>query len=188
MVCNVILYRIYVLYYIIDLNVDRPYVFKNYNLNKNKMDKVLAKIPIFDEVFTIQQNIDEYNKLNDEYKIIQYIVSNSNTYLIESILESRNILNKTILQKNIYTNPGWIDNKTGILRCKGYNTSVNPHGCKRGCAINLCKRDVIFNRILKLHSNDNIKSKIYVGDGRNVSILYIIYTCYIHICMILYVY
>ena len=91
-------------------------------------------------------------------KIPSIIISDSNSYFIEHLLQ-RDSLQE--LFSNIYTNPAsWSED--GCLNVERYHS----HACKR-CPQNLCKGKVLRKYIdeYKIKTRQEIDCVVYVGDG-----------------------
>jgi pyridoxal phosphate phosphatase PHOSPHO2 len=122
---------------------------------------VLARIPLEKEMI---QAIG----LAKQKGSVQHIVSDANTFFIESILTSYHIRDSF---SEIHTNPSyWEDNKLIIaryhnnhLRPKQYlehtRNEVKLHSCKN-CPVNMCKGDIVKNLPI-----DKDGLVIYIGDG-----------------------
>ncbi|EJD02866.1 uncharacterized protein FOMMEDRAFT_107885 [Fomitiporia mediterranea MF3/22] len=90
-----------------------------------------------------------------------FILSNSNSVFISTILEEKGI---TSLFDKVVTNPAeW--EPTGLLKLRRRVDPSGPqHNCKIGCSPNMCKGDEL-DAFLKEH--DTYDRVIYVGDGSN---------------------
>eukprot|EP01084_Bolivina_argentea_P016378 30654_1 len=138
-----------------------PKLWNDFKLNKQSFAKYICDIPIYPSNLHVIKTLGNEKYKND---IEQYVVSDANTVLIETILQHHKIFPNIIPSNQIYTNPGWYDEKTGIMRCKPYHTKDNPHNCeldKR--SLNICKGKILNEEIMK-NKNKNI-IKIYIGDG-----------------------
>lgn len=157
-----------------------PKIFKEFNLNSKSFSLLVSDIPIFKENLKILNTINKYcNNNNDgirNFDINQYIISNANQVLIDIILKKNNLNGNVFKSDQIFTNPGWYDNKTGILRCRRYHNfkiskniiNINPHSCNI-CAANLCKGKVLNEQVLIRHNKPYTHNNIiiYIGDGGN---------------------
>lgn len=82
------------------------------------------------------------------------IVSDSNSYFIEYLLEFANLLD---FVKEIHTNPAkWTDPQ--LLTIQHYHA----HNCSQ-CPVNMCKGDILQSSI----GDSSDRTVLYVGDGRN---------------------
>ncbi|KAJ3227623.1 WD repeat-containing protein 82 [Clydaea vesicula] len=86
------------------------------------------------------------------------ILSDSNTFYIETILKS-NSLESYI--KCIVTNPGAFD-ENGCLIVNRRTTIDNPHNCKN-CQLNICKG----TELLTIIKDCSYEKVFYFGDGKN---------------------
>ncbi|KAF6134423.1 hypothetical protein GIB67_012363 [Kingdonia uniflora] len=91
------------------------------------------------------------------------IVSDANTFFIETILEDHGLREYF---SEIHTNPSFID-KEGPLRILPYHEkfTTHPHGCGDLCAPNMCKGTPT-ERIRTLALKEGKKRFIYLGDGK----------------------
>eukprot|EP00919_Chromeraceae_sp_WS-2016_P031428 GHVR01074315.1.p1 GENE.GHVR01074315.1~~GHVR01074315.1.p1 ORF type:complete len:278 (+),score=72.43 GHVR01074315.1:28-834(+) len=99
-----------------------------------------------------------------EYEI--HIVSDANTFFINTILEHHNLLN---LIDNIHTNPCIMDgDRLSIYRYSSNNKhSISiPHKCDI-CSLNMCKGDIINKTIQDSTQDISNIHVIYAGDGLN---------------------
>ncbi|XP_010519213.1 PREDICTED: inorganic pyrophosphatase 2-like [Tarenaya hassleriana] len=89
------------------------------------------------------------------------IVSDANTFFIETILEHLEIKD---LFSEINTNPGFVD-QHGRLRISPYHDfTESSHGCSR-CPPNMCKALIIERIQASLTKEGKKKKIIYLGDG-----------------------
>lgn len=159
-------------------NVSWPKIFNEFNLNSKSFGLLLSDIPIFKENLHIVNNINKYSNNNNSgtnrFNINQYIISNSNQVLIDIILKKNNLNGNVFKNDQIFTNPGWFDIKSGILRCDRYHNRIingkiiNKHECNI-CAKNLCKGKILSEEILIRHNKPYTHKNviIYIGDGGN---------------------
>jgi len=161
-----------------------PTVFNNFRLNATSFGELLSDIPVFPEnvhiVKTINQHCENNTDGQSKFKINQYIVSNANDVLIDVILKKHELNGSVFKSDQIFTNPGWYDSRTGMLRCERYHNVelmdgdtqskkvAHAHDCDL-CHANLCKGKVLREEVMprhgRLHSYDNVV--VYVGDGEN---------------------
>merc|ERR1740123_1871985 len=142
-----------------------PKLFNDFKLNKQSFAKHLCDIPIFDENLKIIRTLGNKKYAN---MTTQFVISDANTVLIESVLAHHNIFPDIISSQQIYTNPGWYDEKSGLLRCRRYHSKENPHGSLLNCSLNMCKGKILNEEIMKdLATKTKIDSlmRIYIGDG-----------------------
>ena len=127
-------------------------------MTKETFTKHLVDIDIFPENLHIIRSLGADLKSNE-----QYIISDANTVLIETILEHHN-LSQIIPSESIKTNPGWWDEESGIIRCKRYHPE--DHKCKLGhCSINICKGKILVEEMMKDREDSDDLIRIYIGDG-----------------------
>eukprot|EP01084_Bolivina_argentea_P198619 340063_1 len=140
-----------------------PRLFHDHKLTKESFAKHLCSIPVFPSNVHIIKTLG-----NDSYKgmVEQYVVSDANTVLIEDILAHHKLWPNIIPSNKIYTNPGWYDEKTGIMRCKRYHTEDNPHNCPLDKeSLNICKGKILEEEIMKDKKNPSDIVRIFIGDG-----------------------
>ncbi|KAL3631980.1 Inorganic pyrophosphatase 1 [Castilleja foliolosa] len=87
------------------------------------------------------------------------IVSDANTFFIETIIDHLGIKN---CFSEINTNPGYVDDE-GHLRIRPF---VDFHSCPHTCPPNMCK-GMIIERIQESLAKEGEKRMIYLGDGIN---------------------
>jgi len=156
-----------------------PKIFNEFKLNAKSFGLLVSDIPIFKENLEIVNTINKHSNDNgsgtNRFNINQYIISNANQVLIDIILKKNDLNGNVFKSDQIFTNPGWFDEKSGILRCQRYHNTIigdkkviNKHECDI-CAANLCKGKVLTEEVLIRHNkpftHDNII--IYIGDGGN---------------------
>ncbi|CAA7402861.1 unnamed protein product [Spirodela intermedia] len=89
------------------------------------------------------------------------IVSDANSFFIETILQHHGILS---FFSEIHTNPSYVDGE-GRLRISPYhNFAESSHGCC-SCPPNMCK-SLILKRVRASAAADGKKRFIYLGDGK----------------------
>eukprot|EP01083_Nonionella_stella_P240621 841043_1 len=152
-----------------------PHMFNQFNLNPNSFADQVSDLPIFKENLQILNTINKYANANSNgtssVNINQYIISNANSVLIDIILKKNNLHGNVFKWDQIFTNPGWFDKTTGILRCQRYHNVddvFNCHQCDL-CAVNLCKGKVLKEEVLPRHDQSfrYENTIIYIGDGGN---------------------
>jgi len=161
-----------------------PKLFRDFKLDSKSFAAALSDLPIFAQnlkiLKTINQHSDRNNNGLSSFCINQYILSNANQVLIDVLLDANNL--KSVFKNDqIWTNPGWYDQETGILRVQRYHNVpkesgdggdsevMNPHHCDL-CDANLCKGKVLNQELLPRHQNrrDRFENQvIYIGDGGN---------------------
>jgi len=162
-----------------------PMVFTDFQLDATSFARHLSEIPVFAENVHIVKTMDNHSKHHNNngicrLRINQYIVSNANDVLIDVILKKHELNGSVFKSDQIFTNPGWYDSRTGMLRCERYHNVelmdgdtqskkvAHAHDCDL-CHANLCKGKVLREEVMprhgRLHSYDNVV--VYVGDGEN---------------------
>eukprot|EP00485_Elphidium_margaritaceum_P002284 CAMPEP_0202685474 /NCGR_PEP_ID=MMETSP1385-20130828/1238_1 /ASSEMBLY_ACC=CAM_ASM_000861 /TAXON_ID=933848 /ORGANISM="Elphidium margaritaceum" /LENGTH=305 /DNA_ID=CAMNT_0049339831 /DNA_START=107 /DNA_END=1024 /DNA_ORIENTATION=- len=156
-----------------------PKVFKDFNLNAQSFARLVSDIPVFEENVQIVKGIDRQASSNldgvNQCRVQQYIISNANEVLIDNILKKHKLYGTVFKDDQIFTNPGWYDATSGVLRCQRYHNVelgdgqlANAHTCDI-CDANLCKGKVLKEEVMCRHNRlfnyDNVV--IYVGDGGN---------------------
>lgn len=138
-------------------------LFESNCLNEQKVRNVLDKILIDDKMITFMKDLFE-----NGYEII--IISDSNTYFINYILEANRIREYV---REIYANVGCFT-EAGFFKLIGLNEVMHGNkfqfDCQIGlnrCAPNVCKRLVLQYHTEKHSTNQKNKHFIYVGDGLN---------------------
>jgi len=136
-----------------------PKLFNDFKLTKETFIKHLVDIDIFPSNLHIIRTLGA-----DSESVQQFVISDANTVLIEEILNHHK-LSPFIPSEQIYTNPGWWDEETGIIRCKRYH--MDPHKCelKRPCSVNICKGKILTEEIFKKDKESDDLIRIYIGDG-----------------------
>jgi len=155
-----------------------PNVFTEFKLDSKSFTAALADLPIFAQNLKTAKAINKQSDLNNNglspFSINQYILSNANTVLIDVLLNA-NGLKAVFKNDQIWTNPGWYDQETGILRVQRYHNvldgdeTLNPHDCDL-CDANLCKGKVLREELLVRHRDTTNRYEnhvIYIGDGGN---------------------
>lgn len=162
-----------------------PKLFKDFKLDSKSFAAALADLPIFAQNLKILKAINQHSDRNNcglsTFAINQYILSNANQVLIDVVLDANN-LKGTFKNDQIWTNPGWYDQNTGILRVARYHNELkegtsngddsepmNPHHCDL-CDANLCKGMVLNQELLPRHQRRGhcfTNKVIYIGDGGN---------------------
>eukprot|EP01083_Nonionella_stella_P139664 426513_1 len=140
-----------------------PKLFNTHKLNKESFTKLICDIPIFPSNLHVIKTLG-----NDKYKAIteQYVVSDANSLLIETILQHHDIYPEIIPSDKIYTHPGWFDEESGSIRCKRYHTAEEPHGCPLNDSPQICKGKILTEEIMKKYQKDPKNLiRIYIGDG-----------------------
>jgi len=169
-----------------------PRLFKDFNLNPKSFASALSNIPIFEENLKILKTINKHSDRNNSglssFNINQYILSNSNQVLVDVVLNANGLRGTVFKNDQIFTNPGWYDPQTNVLRVDRYHNVVpkeggknkededgdnvelmNPHYCDL-CAANLCKTKVLCEEVLPRHKKRNYdfaNQIVYIGDGGN---------------------
>ncbi|OAD80420.1 hypothetical protein PHYBLDRAFT_161062 [Phycomyces blakesleeanus NRRL 1555(-)] len=119
-------------------------------ITKSQFEKVLKTIPM------LWVNL----KLNANNTRV-LIVSDANTFYIETILEAYNVRN---LVTDIITNRFYTDSH-GRFRIDRRTPASGPqHNCPQGCSANLCK-GMELTRYIETHGP--FSKVMYVGDGKN---------------------
>ncbi|XP_040969422.1 inorganic pyrophosphatase 2 isoform X2 [Gossypium hirsutum] len=91
------------------------------------------------------------------------IVSDANTFFIETILEHHG-LKECFLEIN--TNPGFVDQQGRLRIFPHHDFTKSSHGCQHpSCPPNMCKGIVIERIQASLSMDDPKKTIIYLGDG-----------------------
>lgn len=158
-----------------------PQLFKDFNLNPKSFASALSDLPIFKEnlkiLETINQHSDQNNNGEQSFNINQYIISNANQVLVDVVLNANGFRGTVFKNDQIFTNPGWYDPETRVLRVQRYHNVLlegevmNPHDCDL-CAANLCKgkvlREEVFPRYQKRQFLQRFANQVvYIGDGGN---------------------
>ena len=150
-----------------NLTVRQNAVFKfmheNHNIDKDTMVKCLGDINISDSMRQLFYFLKENN-----YDLV--IISDSNTFLIETILRRNNVahLFEPCAEK-ILANRSEFD-ETGRLHVVPFNRCLNKNGAdfvcsSETCRLNMCKGSVLedfIQRSMDINMNQRV---IYVGDG-----------------------
>lgn len=124
------------------------------NFGKDDVKKALVSIPFFLEMF------DVVRLLAADPRCCQCIVSDANTFFIDSILEAHEL--SACFNGGIFTNPAhWDANET--LCVKPFVDEATPHGCST-CdrSPNMCKGQIV-DQLVERHGP--FSQTIYLGDG-----------------------
>ena len=141
------------------------YMHSNLNIDKEAMEKCLSGILIGESMKELF-----YYLVNNNFELI--IVSDSNTFLIETILRQNNLVSLfEPLESKILANRGKFDG-SGCLNVIPLNREFNYHGvifsCKNStfCRNNMCKGAVIENYLQKKKETKQKSILLYIGDGK----------------------
>ena len=147
----------------IRVNAIYSYMQNKHQITREDMEKCLKAVEIGEHM----RNLISYLK-KAGYDII--IVSDSNTFLIETILKHNDLWHFFSNEGKILANRGYFDSH-GCLRVKPANLIYNKSGEKFSCISspfckkNICKGDLI-EGYLKKQGRPITVEKLFVGDGR----------------------
>lgn len=133
------------------------YMYNKYGINKQKMEKCLKEI-------RISESMKNLFKVLNENGFELMIVSDSNTFVIEKIIEQNNLTE--FFGNRIFANQVDFDSdgQVTILPCIDVKKFDRLNCVKDTCRENICKRFVIDNFLSK--KIGFTKQIIYVGDGK----------------------
>ena len=146
-------------------NAIYKYMHSNLNIKRETMEKCLSDIVITESMkqlfnFLVQNNFE------------LVIVSDSNTFLIETILRKNNLVSLfEPLEKKILANRAFFDG-FGCLNVIPLNKEFNENGeifsCTNNafCRKNICKGSVIENFLQKNNGPQQNHILLYMGDGK----------------------
>ena len=139
------------------------YMHSKYTVKEEDFLKCLKEIKIE------QSMKDLFLLLKDKnYKLI--IVSDANTFFIETILKENGLFHLFNEQNSIFTNKASFD-RDGRLNVVPFNRTYNKDGLAFDCATKICTKNICKGTVLrdiinsKLEVNDS--HVVYVGDGMN---------------------
>ncbi|SAL96571.1 hypothetical protein [Absidia glauca] len=125
-----------------------------------QVDQVLQKIPFTPAMLATL-------KLLKEHDTRVLILSDANTYFIETILT---VITHACaygvrdLVDDIITNPAYYDEHNHLRIHRRIKANAPPHNCPHVCAVNICKGQEI-DTYIKTHGP--FQKIMYVGDGKN---------------------
>lgn len=132
------------------------YMFTNYEITREKIEKCLKGILISESMKKLFKILHE-----NDFQLI--IVSDSNTFVIETIIQQNGLTdffgNRIFANKMEFDSNGLVT----IFPCIDVEKIDMLNCVKETCRDNICKRFVVNTFLSKFHS---IKQIIYVGDGK----------------------
>jgi pyridoxal phosphate phosphatase PHOSPHO2 len=150
----------------IRINAIYEYMHKKYGINREDMEKCLRNLATISE--TMRKLISHLKHLH--YDLI--IISDSNSFLIETILKQNNMLhffvneNASHHDTKIFANKAYFD-KNGCLRVKPFQDEETRKCSIEFCKANICKGEIITHYIDRRNAHGyELDTAIYVGDGR----------------------
>lgn len=147
----------------LDMTIRNGQVFKYlhslHNIDRVKMEKCLKDIKISDSMKQLFKTLQEKG-----FELL--IVSDSNTFLIKTILKHNNLIEYFGNGERIIANKGMFD-QSGCLNLvplnKVFNLDQEEYNClSTVCKKNICKGDIVKNYIKEKSTDCH---SIYVGDG-----------------------
>lgn len=141
------------------MNAIFAHMHSNYGIMQSDMVKCLSELKIGD----CMKRLLTYLKCEEEYVII--IVSDSNRFVINTILEQNGLMD---MFSGVFANQAYFD-QDGKLIVEAFNKEmVSSVNCENEfCKRNICKGEIIENYIEKNYDRARFSSKhvVYVGDG-----------------------
>jgi 2,3-diketo-5-methylthio-1-phosphopentane phosphatase len=149
-------------------NAIYEYMHSEHGITRKDMEKCLRTVEIGEAWTRLFKRLQEA-----DYDLI--IISDSNTFLIETILKQNDLIrffqHDSHGEKRIYANKAGFD-KSGCLRVKPLNSSFNENGKRFECGNHFCKKNICKGAVLerylakKFLAQYNCVETIYVGDGK----------------------
>lgn len=129
-----------------------------YKLGERAIRKCLTEIQISKSMKMLFESLESRN-----YELC--IISDSNTLLIETILQANNLLDT--FRDKIFANKAFFDEKE-CLRVIPVNELLNKDKALYNCESNMCKTNICKGVILQniINKNSVTNRIIYAGDGR----------------------
>ena len=142
----------------IRMNTVFNYMHSKHNIGQNEMIKCLSEVKISDKMCSL------FEMLNKQQYILM-IVSDSNKFLIKTILKA-NKLDNLFHDNNIIANEAYFDH-SGRLIVVPYNQihfkDKNKHF---DCSVSYCRQNICKGTIIESYLNNQVNIEaIYVGDG-----------------------
>jgi 2,3-diketo-5-methylthio-1-phosphopentane phosphatase len=147
-------------------NAIYEYMHAEHGITRKDMEKCLRCVEIGEAWSRLFKRLKEAN-----YDLV--IISDSNTFLIETILKQNELFHffQDESEKKIFANQAAFG-KSGCLRVKPLNASFNPNGKRFACSNQFCKKNICKGAVLESYLNKkfldqfNCVETIYVGDGK----------------------
>ena len=124
------------------MNAVFRYMHEKYKISQEKLLNCMREIELSAEMKSLLRILKQTHGFE------LYILSDSNTVFIETILEANGLLPLFDLKKNVITNRGFFDSN-GCLVAVPLNQDYNENGAPFDCSTKICKANICKGQILR---------------------------------------